>query len=595
MSTGLPRDKIGPYRLVRLIGKGGMGAVYEAIQEPIERRVAIKVLHGRYAQEPEIAQRFFNEARAVNIVDHPGIVQISDYGQLPSGVAYLVMEFLKGDTLGQRLKANGGKLAVPEVVRISRQIAAALAAAHEKGVIHRDLKPDNIMLIADPDPEAPGRIRVKLLDFGIAKVAAELNQGAAQTAADVVMGTPKYMAPEQCRGAGNVDDKSDVYSLGVIMYEMLVGKPPFTGAQGEILAKQIYDEPPPIREAAPHVPVNLGQVVHRLLIKNKADRPTMRQVAGELEGLAVAYPTTAHAIVRMPPGFQLSSANIPIPGFVQPGQASPSPQAASGAMVPAAQSSPGDDDTPTGNRLKVAKEKADKDSNSGLRQSTLAGATGQSSASMTPARRRRWIAAVAAATIVVSSLVVAITVRFLRDEREGNQPAVVQTKIERRNVMLSVESTPAGADVLLASSGRSIGLTPMKKDWPRGKEPLKLIIRRPNYKDQTVDANVGSDVSLNVPLEPVDPPKPATGSKPAPTPPAGKNGGATKSTGPAAGKTGPSGKVPAGTSPAGKSVAVKNPIPPTGTTKAGPGKTTPVAGGKPTGKTKPSGRPEIVD
>ncbi len=114
-----------------------MGAVYEAIQEPIERRVAVKILHGRYAQEPEIAQRFFNEARAVNIVDHPGIVQISDYGQLPSGVAYLVMEFLKGDTLGQRLKANGGKLAVPEVVRISRQIAAALAAAHEKGVIHR--------------------------------------------------------------------------------------------------------------------------------------------------------------------------------------------------------------------------------------------------------------------------------------------------------------------------------------------------------------------------------------------------------------------------------------------------------------------------
>ena len=124
-----------------MIGKGGMGAVYEAIQEPIERRVAIKVLHGRYAQEPEIAQRFFNEARAVNIVDHPGIVQISDYGQLPTGVAYLVMEFLKGDTLGQRLKANGGRLALPECVRISRQIAAALAAAHEKGVIHRELHP----------------------------------------------------------------------------------------------------------------------------------------------------------------------------------------------------------------------------------------------------------------------------------------------------------------------------------------------------------------------------------------------------------------------------------------------------------------------
>ena len=103
VSVGLNRERVGPYKLIRLIGKGGMGAVYEAVQEPIERRVAVKILHGRYAQEPEIATRFFNEARAVNIVDHPGIVQISDYGQLPTGVAYLVMEFLKGETLGQRI------------------------------------------------------------------------------------------------------------------------------------------------------------------------------------------------------------------------------------------------------------------------------------------------------------------------------------------------------------------------------------------------------------------------------------------------------------------------------------------------------------
>ncbi len=569
-----------------------MGAVYEAIQEPIERRVAIKVLHGRYAQEPEIAQRFFNEARAVNIVDHPGIVQISDYGQLPSGVAYLVMEFLKGDTLGQRLKANGGKLQVPEVVRISRQIAAALAAAHEKGVIHRDLKPDNIMLIADPDPEAPGRIRVKLLDFGIAKVAAELNQGAAQTAADVVMGTPKYMAPEQCRGAGNVDDKADVYSLGVIMYEMLVGKPPFTGAQGEILAKQIYDEPPQLREVAPHVPVNLGAVVHRLLIKNKADRPTMRQVTGELDGLAVAYPTTAHAIVRMPAGFTLSSANIPIPGFQQPGMVAPSPQAASGAAVPAAQSSPGDDDTPTGNRLKVAKEKAEKDSNSGMRQSTLGGSAGQSSLSMTPARRRKWIAVIAAATIVVSSLVIAVSVRLVRDERDITQPSVVPTKIERRNVMLSIESTPAGADVLLASSGRSIGLTPMKKDWPRGKEPLKLIIRRPNYKDQNVDVSVGSDVSLSVPLEPVEPPKPTTSSKPSQQSPAVKPATwGTKAGSPAGTK-----QTPAAKTPIGKMAPVGKTLPQPAPGKTIPPKGNPLPTAKPAGKTKgPAGRPEIVD
>ncbi len=569
-----------------------MGAVYEAIQEPIERRVAVKILHGRYAQEPEIAQRFFNEARAVNIVDHPGIVQISDYGQLPSGVAYLVMEFLKGDTLGQRLKASGGKLAVPEVVRISRQIAAALAAAHEKGVIHRDLKPDNIMLIADPDPEAPGRIRVKLLDFGIAKVAAELNQGAAQTAADVVMGTPKYMAPEQCRGAGNVDDKADVYSLGVIMYEMLVGKPPFTGAQGEILAKQIYDEPTPIKDVAPYVPVNLSAVVHRLLIKSKADRPTMRQVTGELDGLAVAYPTTAHAIVRMPPGFSLSSANIPIPGFAQ-GLTPPNPQAASGVAIPpvaAAQSSPGDDDTPTGNRLKAAKEKAEKDSNSGLnRQSTLGGSAGQSSLSMSPAQRRRRWAVMAAAGIVALSLIVAIAVRVLREDSPS--PGTQPIKVERRNILLSVESTPAGADVLLAGSGRSIGMTPMKKDWPRGKEPIKLIIHRPNYKDQTVDANVGSDVNLTIALDPVEPPKSATISKPTSgagtTRPAGNTNrpGPTK---PATGVAKPGTVV-------GKPV-VKSPTTGLATLKPPAGKP-PAAGPatKPVGKTKPVGRPEIVD
>src|SRR5262249_6189739 len=139
VSNSLPRERVGPYRLVRLLGKGGMGAVYEAIQEPIERRVAIKILHGRYAQEPEIAARFFNEARAVNIVDHPGIVQISDYGQLPSGVAFLVMEYLKGQTLTQRMKAAGGKILQPEALRLGRQIAAALAAAHEKGIVHRDL------------------------------------------------------------------------------------------------------------------------------------------------------------------------------------------------------------------------------------------------------------------------------------------------------------------------------------------------------------------------------------------------------------------------------------------------------------------------
>src|SRR5262245_16503220 len=140
---------IGQYRIVRKLGEGGMAAVYEGVHEAIERRVAIKVLHREYAQNPEITQRFFNEARAVNIVNHPGIVQISDFGQQPDGSAFIVMEFLAGETLSARLLRLQGRMAIPEVLRLLRQVAAALSAAHQKNIVHRDLKPDNLMIIPD--------------------------------------------------------------------------------------------------------------------------------------------------------------------------------------------------------------------------------------------------------------------------------------------------------------------------------------------------------------------------------------------------------------------------------------------------------------
>lgn len=129
-------ERIGPYRIIRLLGKGGMGAVYEAVHEAIERRVAIKVLHAELGRRTDIATRFFNEARAVNRIEHPGLVQISDYGQLPDGMAYIVMEYLKGETLGQRLK-RVTKMGAAEVIRLGRQICTALAAAHEKDIVHR--------------------------------------------------------------------------------------------------------------------------------------------------------------------------------------------------------------------------------------------------------------------------------------------------------------------------------------------------------------------------------------------------------------------------------------------------------------------------
>ncbi len=392
VTSTLPRERVGPYRLVRLLGKGGMGAVYEAIQEPIERRVAIKILHGRYAQEPEIATRFFNEARAVNLVDHPGIVQISDYGQLPSGVAFLVMEYLKGETLTQYMKRNGGKLGQPEALRLSRQLAAALAAAHEKGIIHRDLKPDNIMLIIDTDPEAMGRVRAKLLDFGIAKVVADLGkENATHTAADVVMGTPKYMSPEQCRGAANVDDKSDVYALGAMMYEMLAGRAPFLGATGEILAKQIYEAPPPLTSLSQTVTPDAVALIERLLKKNKAERPSMRQVAVELERMTAPYPTMAHPIVLPPQalltpssGTNISTVNEEEVDFVT------DPSLATRVRAtPEPDSQPGKDPP-----------------------STLGFSVGQSSLSMrSPTRWRRWLFPAGAVLLVVAAILSAVAFR----------------------------------------------------------------------------------------------------------------------------------------------------------------------------------------
>jgi serine/threonine-protein kinase len=211
---------IGPYRVLREIGQGGMGAVFEAVHTQIERKVAIKVLRAEFAQNQQLVARFFNEARAVNIVNHPSVVQISEFGQLPNGLAYIVMEYLAGEPLGARMKRQGGRLSVPEALRLTRQIAAALAAAHAKGIVHRDLKPDNVMIV--PDPEAPGGERAKVLDFGIAKVLASAQghtgdamEQSSQTRTGMMVGTPLYMAPEQCRGSGTIDDRADVYSLGV--------------------------------------------------------------------------------------------------------------------------------------------------------------------------------------------------------------------------------------------------------------------------------------------------------------------------------------------------------------------------------------------
>jgi len=261
---------IGPYRVTKKIGQGGMGAVFEAVHQTIERRVAIKVLKSELASKPSVSVRFINEARAVNLVNHPGIVQISDYGQTEDGGAYIVMELLEGETLGRRLLRSGGRLPVGDILRLVRQVTSALAAAHQKEIIHRDLKPDNVMMVLETDADAGERERVKLLDFGIAKVSsAPQGVDKEHTMADMVLGSPEYMSPEQCDGSGTITDKADIYSLGVIMYRMLCGQLPFRATTGSsLLAMHIYETPAPLTSLAPEVPEPLAALVHRMLAKS---------------------------------------------------------------------------------------------------------------------------------------------------------------------------------------------------------------------------------------------------------------------------------------------------------------------------------------
>ena len=197
---------LGPYQIANKIGEGGMGAVYSARHVSIEREVAIKFLAREYAASSDLVLRFFNEARAAARIDHPGIVQIFDSGLLPDGTPYIVMELLKGESLSCRLRSSGSS--TRQSMQVAWQVASAISAAHAVGIVHRDLKPDNVMLI--PDPFIDGGERVKILDFGIAKLSFSRKTN---TASNVIMGTPRYMSPEQCRGAAHVDDRSDVYSL----------------------------------------------------------------------------------------------------------------------------------------------------------------------------------------------------------------------------------------------------------------------------------------------------------------------------------------------------------------------------------------------
>jgi serine/threonine protein kinase len=317
---------IGNYLVTQKLGEGGMGSVYLAEHPSIGKKVALKVLHSEFSTDQEVTARFFHEAKAVNDIGHPNIVDIVDFGILQAGpgreqLVYFIMEYLAGLTLSQLIRAEA-PLPPERALGIGLQIADALAASHKCGIVHRDLKPDNIILMQR------GRERdfVKLLDFGIAKLTSGGAVGSHRTRTGIVMGTPAYMSPEQCEGRNDrVDWRTDVYALGIVLYEMLTGRVPFQGdGYGEILVQHLTRPPVPpsqIRVLPAHV-----EVVVLKALEKRADLryPTMEEFMRAMSD-PVGY-VEAHGGVG---GFlqrQLVPSNAPLPsGRLTPAPLTPMP------------------------------------------------------------------------------------------------------------------------------------------------------------------------------------------------------------------------------------------------------------------------------
>ena len=450
------------YRIVGPIGEGGMGVVYRAEHVLLGRPAAVKVLLPEFSRNQEIVNRFFNEARAATAIRHPGIVEIYDFGYHADGSAYIVMELLDGESLARRL-ARVGRVAPDRAVSVARQIAGALSAAHAKGIIHRDLKPDNVFLV--PDPEVPGGERIKLLDFGIAKLASD-QPGSAHTRTGAVMGTPTYMAPEQCRGVP-IDHRADLYSLGCILFEMVCGVPPFRGeGAGDVLAAHIHLAPPIPRAIAGDIPPSLDALILRLLAKPPDARPA----------------TAGHLVVEID-GLVWSAV---------PGGAAPRP----------APSSPGP---------RIA-------------ATTLSGSTGVTAVTQRPARRSRTIAA-AAGTVVIAGVAAMLLGRSGNTDQAplaaavapsepaatpptapppapAPQPAPVTEAASappaRATVDIDLTSTPAGAEVLL--DGAPLGRTPYRGEIPRAARAT-LLLRLSGYTDAKMTVSAESPIRKDVALK----------------------------------------------------------------------------------------------
>jgi serine/threonine protein kinase len=461
---------LGSYRIVHKLGEGGMGAVYVAEHQRIVRRVAIKVLHPDLARNEQLLERFFAEARAISLIQHSGIVQVIDCAQ-ENGCAYIVMELLEGESLAGYLQRQGPLVegGFVTAIRIGEQIASAVQAAHSQQVVHRDLKPDNVFLASAPG----GPVTVKILDFGIAKLAAP--DSIHRTSTGALLGTPIYMSPEQCRSSGKVDLRTDIYSLGCILFEMIVGRPPFLkeGA-GELIAAHIAELPPSVASLARQVPPQLDALVLATLAKDPGERPlTMDEVGQRLRALRDPALDDRPILLPATPSRLASTQPLPVA------------QPATVALPDAASMRP--------------------------RRTTLG-----ASAHAVPARTRsRSALGAALGALVVVGGAAALVIPRLRQHEPTTVAAAAVPAVARSTarpaeewVTIDVEQAPAGMVALLGGQRMSL---PFR--LPKGSPPRELRLEAPGFEPRVVHVDGTRDRALVLDWNPVVPepnsPRPA--------------------------------------------------------------------------------------
>jgi eukaryotic-like serine/threonine-protein kinase len=531
---------IANYRVLARIGQGGMGAVYLAQHSVLGRHAAIKVLLPEFSHNRELVARFLNEARATAQLRHRGFVEVFDSGALGNGSAYLVMEYLRGASLASAICFRR-TLRPNDAIAILLSVASSVAYAHQHGIIHRDLKPDNIFLAVrngDNNGDKPDRVSVRVLDFGIAKLtASSVTDGrSARTRTGSLLGTPLYMSPEQCRGAGQVDHRTDIYSLGCIAYHALTGEPPFPlEGFGEIISAHLNRPPVALRSYLPSLPEPIERFTLSLLEKDPAARPqTMDAVAAALEQLyegdgqtdlfALISPAALEgelpSLVSVP-GVAPRVATVPMSDTPPPVTRTPHPAAQSGET----------------RRLSAVR--------SGLGApatfSTFAGATGEVRGipSVYPGGGRPGgRLGIALAVFVGVGTIAALVLAFgwpthtppPRREAQIDIPAVEErptsTEAPRPGasgaptlapetkpgsapseasepagtVTVRITSAPAGATVADARTGRVVGVTPFEAAVRRADRPLELVLRRRSYypKRLTVDLSRNTETTVTM-------------------------------------------------------------------------------------------------